>query len=172
MISVAALAAAGAAGALAVGSGAVACTSSHQAKVPAKDSFSAHLSAETGQLKGDRGTASIYVATPASRRTVRAITLMVRGSSCGHARHCLRLQGKLHGTLTASPHHGADVGQSFSVSAAGNLRPLGYVTVTGTVHGTGFISRGHETMLLTVSGGGSSIGVDASSVEVPGFTSP
>jgi hypothetical protein len=58
------------------------------------------------------------------------------------------------------------------VSVAGYLRPLGYVTVTGTAHGTGFISRGHETMLLTVSGGGTSVAVDASSAEVPAFTSP
>jgi hypothetical protein len=60
----------------------------------------------------------------------------------------------------------------FTLTAAGTVSPLGRTSLTGTVHGTGFIARGHETMTVTLATARGSVTVTASSGTVPGFTSP
>jgi hypothetical protein len=142
------------------------------AQVPAKDSFSGRISGATGSYRGDRGTVAIELSVPSNSNKTRPVTATLRGKPCGRARNCLRLSGKLHGTLTAMPARVADVGAQLSLKAAGPVPPLGRTAMKGTVRGTGFITRGHETIQLTVTAPGGTLTVDASSPTVPGFTSP
>jgi hypothetical protein len=84
----------------------------------------------------------------------------------------VQLSGRLVGTLTAGPRQVPDVGQSFTIRATGTVKPLGHVAATGTVHGTGFIAHGHESLRLRLARAGGSVTIDGVSGLVPGFTSP
>jgi hypothetical protein len=164
-VGVGTLAAAGAAIALA---GAAAPSAS----VPAKDSFSGRIVTGTGIYSGDSGGVAIELSVPPSGPKQRPITVTLRGKSCGGAQHCLRLRGGTRGTLTLMRTRVPDVGSGFALKAAGSVTPLGHTSITGTVHGTGFIARGHDTMSVTLTNTRGSVTVTASSATVPGFTSP
>lgn len=152
--------------------GASAGATAEPATVPAKDSFSGSISSGTGRYKDDRGTASSYLVLSSSSNATRRLTLEIRGRPCGRSKHCLKLSGNLKGTLTAIPPQVADVGQSFTVNVRGRLKPLGPVSVKGTVHGTGFLIQGEETLSLTITAPGGQINLSAISPPVSGFTSP
>jgi hypothetical protein len=101
------------------------------------------------------------------------MTVMIRGRRCGHLRHCLSLHGQLSGSLTAAGvREPADAGRSYALSASGHLPPLGVVTATGTVHGTGFIYHGVISMRLTLKAPGGTVKISAATGPMPGFTSP
>jgi len=66
-----------------------------------------------------------------------------------------------------------DAGVKLRLTATGAVKPLGRVSVTGTVHGTGFIARGHEFLQLTLTSLHKGVvTVDAHSGLVAGFTTP
>jgi hypothetical protein len=141
-------------------------------RVAARDRFSGRITGATGALRGRGGGLRIDLNVPASGARQRRLVLTFRAAGCGNADHCLKLSGTLHGTLTAEPGRIPDAGSSFAVHATGRLRPLGMVTATGTVHGTGFTARGYEQLRLSVSTPNGKITVGARTGLVPGFTSP
>jgi hypothetical protein len=142
------------------------------ASVPAKHSFSGRISGATGSYRGDGGTVAIELSVPSNSNRTRPVTAKLRGNPCGRAPNCLRLRGKVDGTLTAIPGRVADVGARFSLKATGAVAALGRTAVKGTVNGTGFIASGHERMQLILTTPRGTVTVDASSPTVPGFTSP
>lgn len=143
-----------------------------RAKVPAKDSFSGRITAATGKFEFDRANVAVELAVAHSGYANRRLTLALRSPRCGNAKHCVQLTGTLKGTLTTEPQKVPDVGSSFTVRAGGTIKTLGRVSATGSVHGTGFIYRGKETMRLRLDAHGGTITLDARSGLVPGFTSP
>jgi hypothetical protein len=83
----------------------------------------------------------------------------------------VQLRGTLTGTLTRMSTI-PDVGASYALSASGRVKPLGHVSATGQVHGTGFIMRGHETLTVRLSNSRGEVDLQAQSPVVPGFTTP
>jgi hypothetical protein len=138
---------------------------------PAKDSFVGSVTAATGRFSGDHGGVRLVLA-PGRGQSGRRLTVTFSGGSCGSAGHCIQLSGRLTGVLTRGPIVVPDVGSSLTVRASGAIRPLGKVSATGSVHGTGFIARGHETLRLKLTGSGATITISADSGLVPGGTSP
>jgi hypothetical protein len=139
--------------------------------VPPADSFSGHITFAAGKFNGDRGRVAILLEPHDSGAAERQLALVLDGRRCGKAEHCIQLAGVLKGTLTRSRTM-PDVGASFTIAASGLILPLGHVSATGSVHGTGFIDYGHEPLHLTLSMSSGSVALDAESGEVPGFTSP
>jgi hypothetical protein len=58
------------------------------------------------------------------------------------------------------------------LTGAGSIQPLGHATVQGEIHGTGFIQKGRETLILTVSNSAGAVTLEALSSPVKGFSSP
>ena len=140
-------------------------------QVPAKDSFRGTLSSGGGSFRGDNGYALLQVSPGQSTTGTRSATLKFSGRPCHHFQACVQLRGTLTGTLTRESTI-PDVGQSFAVSVHGRIKPLGRVSATGQIHGTGFIMNGHETLTLVLSNSRGSLQLQAQSPQVPGFTSP
>jgi len=138
---------------------------------PAKDTFTGKITAATGRFAGDRGLVKILLA-PGSGQAVGHVGVTIRGTVCARKVACVALVGKLNGTLTPGPIKVPDVGRSFTVAATGTIKPLGRVSAKGTVHGTGFIANGHESLTLRLTGPGGTVTIAATSGPVSGFTSP
>jgi len=101
----------------------------------------------------------------------RGFSVELSAPACPPGPSCLRLSGTLTGKL--SPHRSLpDVGVFDQLSGRGSAAPLGTVTVTGAVTGTGFIARGHESLRLVLRGSKGTVTVAAVSRTVPGFTHP
>jgi hypothetical protein len=64
------------------------------------------------------------------------------------------LSGMLTGTYTPAPGN-PDAGLQFKIHGSGNMSVLGHVSVTGTLHATGFTLEGHAggTLVLTTHSG-------------------
>jgi hypothetical protein len=155
-------------GAFLAGSGALASP----AGVPPQDAFKGRITGGTGAWADANGRVSISILAEPSTTSTRAVTLAVHGKTCGTKARCLQLRGRLHGTLSPGPQQNPDAGRAFELNAHGKLTPLRRVHATGTVHGTGFIAQGRETMELTVRNRRGSVTIGASSGLVPGFTGP
>jgi hypothetical protein len=123
-------------------------------------------------LTGTRGEVEVDLAPQRSNRVKRRLTFTFRGARCAKRAHCVRLSGVLHGTLIANRHQIPDVGESFAVHASGRLQPIGRVSVTGSVGGTGNILRGYESLRLSVRADHGSIVIGARSGQVPGDSAP
>jgi len=136
-----------------------------------KDLFTGRITAATGKFAGDRDVVTIILA-PGRGQATRHLTATITGAACTGKPHCVQLAGKLTGTITSGPIRVPDVGRSFAIAATGTIKPLGHVSATGTVQGTGFIANGHESLKLRLTRHGASITIDATSGQVPGFTSP
>jgi hypothetical protein len=154
---------------LALGAAAAAATAS--APAPARHRFAVAVSTGSSKLSGARGAATVLLRTGAGT-TTRALRIVFTGDRCHGRTGCVALTGTLKGTITAVAQHIPDAGRQFRVSARGRLSPLGHVTVTGTIRGTGNIRFGQESLQLTVRSGHGTLGVDGRSARVPGFTSP
>jgi hypothetical protein len=137
----------------------------------AADALSGRVVSAQGRWHHDHGRLSVRL-VPGSGSATRHLVLRLVGVSCAKQRACVRLQGRLAGTITAVPGTHPDVGRRFSIAARGQVAPLGAVRASGGVTGTGSIARGRVTMRLTLSTAHGSIAVTASSGLVPGFTSP
>lgn len=105
---------------------------------------------------------------PAGR--VRPLTLTVTPGACHSG--CLRLSGTLSGTISPVAGHHPDTGSGYTLKLSGKLSPLGRSHAGGSVAGTGFTARGHETLRLTIAGGQGTLTLQGRSPQVPGFTSP
>jgi hypothetical protein len=141
-------------------------------RVAAKDHFTGRITAASGALRGRGGQLSVDLNTPPSTAPHHRLALMFHAAGCANAAHCLKLSGIVHGTLSRESGRIPDAGSSFGVRATGQLRPLGKVSATGTVHGTGFIAQGYEQLQLSVTTPHGKLTVSARSGVVPGFTSP
>jgi len=141
------------------------------APTPAKDSFTGRVTAATGIFARDHGAVTIALA-PRPGNALRRLTLTLRGAPCSGKGQCVQLSGKLTGTLAPGPMRVPDAGRSFTIAATGTIKPLGHVSATGTVHGTGFIANGHENLRLLLMRAGGTVTIEATSPPVPGFTSP
>jgi hypothetical protein len=138
--------------------------------VPAKDRFAGKVAATGARLVGYRGSATLYL-DPRQGTTTRRLTITVVGRSCGGPARCLGLTGTLKGTIKQLPAQ-PDRGQAFVIRASGAVAPLGRVSASGRGQGTGFVSRGRESLRLTLVGRGEKVSIAAESGFVPGFTSP
>lgn len=140
--------------------------------VPARDRFTGTLSGGTGSLAaaGDVLEARLQAPAPGANGT-RRLTIWIISTRCRAGRPCTHLSGRLRGQLTpvrALP----DIGRRYRLTAAGSLHPVGAVTATGTIAGTGNIMSGFESLQLALSGRNGSARLSASSARVPSFTSP
>jgi hypothetical protein len=138
--------------------------------VPAHDRFTGPLSAGTGSLAGAGDVLEARLQAPGTNGT-RRLTLWILSTGCRAGASCVHLSGSLRGQLTpiqALP----DIGRRYKITATGSLHPVGAVTATGTVAGTGNINSGFESLLLTLSGPHGSARLSARSARVPAFTSP
>ncbi len=141
------------------------------ALTPAKDSFAGKITAATGKFSGDRGAVTIVLA-PGAGQAARHLSVTIKGTVCARKVACVPLAGKLTGTLAPGPRTNPDVGRRFTIAATGTVKPLGHVSATGTVQGTGFINNGHESLTLKLTRPGGTVTIAATSGPVPGFTSP
>jgi hypothetical protein len=139
-------------------------------KPPAKDTFAGEISTASGRFAGDAGRLRIIL-RPGRGGETRRLRAFLYGDRCGGQPHCLRVHGRLDGTLSEVP-TGPDRGKSFKIDADGNVAPAGQVSAGGRVTGTGFIAYGHEQLRLKLSTGSGRITITASSKRVRGFTSP
>jgi hypothetical protein len=139
-------------------------------RVPRRDSFHGRITSSTGKLTENRERVRIELLRTAGGGP-NAVTITLAGQPCHGRRHCLRVAGTLIGTMIPRAYV-PDVGEQFALSVKGNVRPLGHVTARGTVHGTGFIRYGYESLHLTLTDGSASATIEAQSGRVPGFTSP
>jgi hypothetical protein len=140
-------------------------------RVPADDAFTASITAATGAYRADAGAARIALSPKSGAGVTRATTATMTSGPCRRER-CLPLNGELAGTITRRPAAIPDVGQTFALSLHGTLRGVGAVRAHGTVHGTGFIEHGRETLSLTITGRHGSVMLTGESGTVPGFTGP
>ena len=138
---------------------------------PAKDSFAGKITTATGRFSGDRGSATI-VLVPGPGQASRHLGVTIKGTVCARKVACVPLVGKLTGTLAPGPRTNPDVGRRFTITGAGTIKPLGHVSATGTVQGTGFIKNGHESLTLKLTNSGGTVTIVGTSGPVPGFTSP
>ena len=74
------------------------------------------------------------------------MTMGTAAGSCAATAAPLHLAGTAHGRAIALPTN-ADVGAEYSLRASGQLN-IGRTTISGSVHGTGFIAVGHCTASL------------------------
>jgi hypothetical protein len=137
---------------------------------PAKDRFSGTVTGGTGAYRHATGHAAIVVRISDARGRSAHISLVFRAGHCARS-SCLELSGRLAGTATAKAQP-ADAGRAADLSVEGNLTGLGHVSVTGTLHGTGFTQRGQETLDLQLRAGRGTLKVHAHSDDVPGFSFP
>jgi hypothetical protein len=150
-----------------------AAPTAHIATTPARDAFSGTIRGATGRYAGHHGQASLDIRLGPSAGQSSKLTVTVYPGRCPAAHVCLDVRGTLTGTFVpAGPGGPSDVGRQFTLQATGRIAPLGKVSARGTVHGTGFILRGRETMRLTVITRRGKLAIDALSRPVPGFTSP
>src|SRR5689334_7164737 len=77
-----------------------------------------------------------------------AAPLAAAAAVVGSAQTQLALRGSVGGTVTM-PLTNPDVGRESDLSGSGSVRPLGLVSLSGTLHATGFIARGHATGVVT-----------------------
>lgn len=131
------------------------------------DSFNGHIVAGTSRYAGKHAPVTVRIYRAGSRKA----TFVFTGKSCRGSRHCLDLEGTLHGTLTRVPSN-PDVGKGYAVRAHGRLDPLGKTKATGTVGGPGNIRYGHEEIQLVLKASHGTVTVRAFSRLVPGFSSP
>jgi hypothetical protein len=150
----------------------VALASSGSTTVAPQDSFTGKITGGTGPWTGASGRVSIEILDLPSPSSTRVISLVFHGKRCHGTSGCLRLRGRLTGPLTPGPKQIPDAGNVLEVNAHGNVRPMGHTDAQGTIHGTGFIPKGQESMRLTLNGGGGTVTVSANSATVPGFTNP
>jgi hypothetical protein len=147
---------------------AIAAPATHE-QTPNRDRFTGVVSSASGRFAGDRGRVEVILRHTGGRR----ITLSFSPLPCRRAHHCLRLSGRLRGTMSPSAHQGPpDTGSSLTLHTHGRLAPLGASKGTGTAYGTGFIRRGREALKLTLTADGDRLELVALSGEVRGFTSP
>lgn len=139
-------------------------------RVPPRDRFTGTLRDGSGSLAGAGDVLEARLQSAAAAGT-RRLTLWILSTGCRAGSACVHLSGSLRGRLTpvrTLP----DIGRRYAIAARGSLRPVGVVTASGTVSGTGNIELGFETLELTLSGGRGSARLSARSGRVPAFTSP
>jgi hypothetical protein len=125
----------------------------------------------TGRFRGEHGRLTIDLTDGSSVRSVRSVTFTLSALGCRDRGGCLKLGGRLIGTLVGQPSL-PDRPATFAINAAGKVRPIGLVRGTGVVHGTGFIAGATETLQLRLIASGGQITIDASSGPVSGPASP
>jgi hypothetical protein len=141
------------------------------AKPTRNDSFSAQIASATGRLADHHGRVRVGLFPVASNSDTRSVTIALTPRACRKTSGCARLRGTLHGSITRMPSL-PDVGSQFTITGHGTVRPLGRVTASGTAHGVGFVAFGHETIRLTLTGGGGAVTVSGTSGRAPAFSSP
>jgi hypothetical protein len=116
---------------------------------PAAGTFSGTITSGSGRYAGDGGRVVIEDGELTRHHSGR---LIITGGACRGARHCLALSGTPAGSLIAHAHPIPDAGFTYSVRAAGRVRPLGRVSITGVLQVPGFVACGRQTMTLTLTG--------------------
>jgi hypothetical protein len=114
---------------------------------PAAGTFAGTITSATGRYAGDHGHVVIQDGPMASHRSGR---LLISGRACHRARHCVALSGMPPGSLTLRGHTIPDAGFTYTVRAAGRVRPLGDVSISGLLQIPGFFACRHQTITLTL----------------------
>jgi hypothetical protein len=138
------------------------------AVTPAKDLFSSRVATASGAYRSDTGASQIAVVPGSGSK----VTITLRGASCRGKRRCVAPSGTLRGTMTRTGALIPDIGMTYAVAASGRLTSIGAVRATGTLHGTGFIMHGHESLVLTLTTTHGTIQLSGESRSVPGFSHP
>jgi hypothetical protein len=136
-----------------------------------QDSFRGGVTSASGAYAGEGGRAEVLLHTRGAGSS-RPVTLTFRSLPCQGAPQCVQLDGTLNGRIVTRPGGVPDTGRSSSVTATGRLTTLGSVTAAGIVHGTGFISQGHELLELTLRNRSGRITLRVLTGPVRGFSSP
>ena len=139
------------------------------ASVARQDRFTARPVSGSGRYGRMTGKLRLALEVRASSAGTRSVILGVRGSLCRP--RCAAVSGKLKGTLRRELSN-PDIGQSLTLIVKGRLVPFGHLDARGSMHGTGFIARGHETLQLTFAARHGKFTITGESPQVPGFTSP
>jgi hypothetical protein len=135
-----------------------------------RDRFVGTLHAGTGSLAGASDVLEARLQAPGTTGS-RRLTLWVLSTGCRSGAVCVHLNGRLRGQLT-QVRTLPDIGRRYAITATGSLHPIGAVTASGTVAGTGNINSGLESLVLTLRGKLGSGRLIAQSSRVPSFTSP
>jgi hypothetical protein len=135
---------------------------------PPRDSFTGSVTGGSGRYAHASGRLTLSL----RHGRGNAVVVTVSGRPCGHTAGCLSLHGRLNGTIVRTPASPPDTGAVSRLDVTGRAQPLGRATLTGTIHGTGFIAHGRETAQLALSGPRGRVSIAARSRVVPGFTSP
>jgi hypothetical protein len=107
-------------------------------------------------------------------RDVPSVTLFssspqpVAASVARHATLPAAVVGTLTGTFTQMRHI-ADTGASYALTGGGSVRPLGKVTVNGSMTAPGFVRVGRASGTLTLTGSGGTVKVRLLGPEEGGF---
>jgi hypothetical protein len=113
-----------------------------------------------------------------------AVVITFRGGKCRPTqahRHrrvvCLALTGTLRGEAEREQERRSqplgDQPQRIRITASsGRIARLGAVNATGEFHGTGFVPKGHRSLLLSVHAKHGDVFISAEGPTVPGFTPP
>jgi hypothetical protein len=137
-----------------------------------RDRFIGTITSGTGRFSGDKGAVTVQVIPGPRQGSVQPVTLVIAPSACPSGGRCVLLRGRVSGTMRAAGEPMPDVGVTLQFSCSGRVAPVGRVSATGTIHGTGFIRSGREWLRLKMSGRGGTVLIDALSGLVPGFTRP
>ena len=154
----------------AVAAGCVASAAGAATAPRAADMLSGRVVSAAGRWHHDSGTLAVRL-VPGSGGATRHLVVRVTGVGCAGKHGCLKLQGKLIGTITERPAH-PDVGEHLAIKASGTLTPLGHVSATGLAIGTGSIARGRVTLRLTFTAAQGKVTVSLASRPVGSFTAP
>lgn len=149
----------------------IAIAATPHAGVAARDLFAGAIGPGSGAFSGASGHVKVALVPGAGSGNVRRVVVTLSGHLCRRGR-CRTIGGRLHGSLARPAHQVPDTGQRFTLQLTGKVAPLGTVSANGRVNGTGFIARGHETLVVTISVPRGALSLSAQSPLVPGFTSP
>ena len=79
------------------------------------------------------------------------------------------LAGLLTGTYTPAPHKLADAGMQFTLQGTGTVSGMGQVTLTGSLHTTGFVAAGHASGTLVLANAHGTLTLHLEGTLQPGF---
>ena len=154
----------------AITAGCVASAATAATAPRAADMLSGRVVSAAGRWHRDSGTLAVRL-VPGSGSLKRHLVIQVNGSSCAGKRACVKLQGKLIGTITEHAAH-PDAGARLAIKASGTLTPLGHVSATGLAIGTGYIEHSRVTLRLTLIAAHGKVTVSLASRPVGAFTTP
>jgi hypothetical protein len=123
------------------------------------NSYPGSITSASGRYLGDHGQLKV---DPSGLTALHAGRLVITSAGCHGKPHCLALSGRPTGTLTPAGRQNPDIGRHSTLHASGQVRPLGHVSITGTLQLPGFIICGRETLTMTLTASHGTVSATAS----------